>query len=161
MKKLFKLLIILMTFTVTSTAQNVKEAVQNTNQIVEGKKNLERDTKELAALKAKIAIFNTAYSGKDAPETNRLKADIVSDMVREVAQSGEKAQKARRELAQSGAEVRSDRRENRRNREDSKHGRFDGTDDDKDAARDRANTRDDRRDRRDDKRDLEMQPLAL
>jgi hypothetical protein len=142
---------------ITLQAQNAKEAIQNTKQIVEGKKMLERDIKELEKFKAKIALFNTAFDAKNSEETNTLKKNLVSDMIREVEQSGVKAKQARREIAQSSAEVRSDRRENRDNREDSKRGRFDRRDDKRDMARDRANTRDDMRDRRDDMRDFEMQ----
>lgn len=151
------LVLVLILTGITLQAQNAKEAIQNTKQIVEGKKMLERDIKELEKFKAKIVLFNTAFDAKNSEEANTLKKSIVSDMLREVEQSGVKAKQARREIAQSSAEVRSDRRENRDNREDSKRGRFDRRDDKRDAARDRANTRDDMRDRRDDVRDFEMQ----
>lgn len=147
----------LVLFSMSVYAQNAKEAIQNTQQIVEGKKMLERDVKELKQFKAKIGLFNAAFDAKNSEEANTLKKSIITDMIREVEQSGVKAKKARKEIAQSSAEVRSDRRENRRNREDSKHGRYDRRDDQRDMARDRANTRDDMRDRRDDIRDFELQ----
>ena len=137
--------------------QNAKEAIQNTKQKAEGKMMLERDVKELEAFKAKIAAFDTAFEARNLEKTNELKASIVKDMVREVGQSGEKAKKARMEIAQSSAEVRSERREIRRDREDSDRGRYDRNDDERDLARDKANARDDRRDRRDDIGDFQKQ----
>ena len=142
---------------VTLQAQNVKEAIQNTKQITEGKKNLERDIKELEAFKVKITALSTAFEAKNPEKSNELKASIVKDMIREVGQSGEKAKKARMEIAQSSSEVRSERREIRRDREDSDRGRYDRRDDERDLARDKANARDDRRDRRDDIRDFQEQ----
>lgn len=154
-----KLLIFAVSLSLTAVlpAQNVKEAVQNTKQLAQGKQMLERDVKELASMKTKLGMFNTAFDGQDATKVNGLKADILTDMAREVNQSGQKAQMARREISQSSAEIRSDRREIRNNREDSKRGRFDRKDDKRDMARDQANKRDDRRDRRDDVRDFEQQ----
>ncbi|WP_299525647.1 hypothetical protein [Winogradskyella sp.] len=157
MKTSLKLVLVLLGFGLTSNAQNAKEAVQNTKQIVEGKKMLERDIKELGVFKAQLELLNRSFETKNSDEVNQLKANIVADMVREVEQSGEKAKKARREIAQSSAEVRSDRREIRRNREDSERGRYDRDDDRRDMARDRVNKRDDKRDRRDDVRDFEQQ----
>ncbi|NAS11484.1 hypothetical protein [Poritiphilus flavus] len=137
--------------------QNVKEAIQNSKQIAEGKKNLERDIKELEAFKAKLAVLDTAFETRNSERSNEVKANIVKDMIREVGQSGEKAKKARKEIAQSSAEVRSERREIREDREDSDHGGYDRRDDERDLARDKANARDDRRDRRDDIRDFQGQ----
>jgi hypothetical protein len=134
MKKVISLGIAMMCMIGVAQGQNVKEAVQNTKQIAEGKKNLERDTRELQALKTKIGLFAVAFDNSDAMGTNKLKQDIVKDMLREVGQSGEKAKKARIEVAQSGAEVRSDRREIRGNKKDSNKGRFDRKDDKKDMA---------------------------
>ncbi len=151
-------IIILVFFSHSFTyAQNAKEAIQNTKQIITGKKMLERDIKELQAFKIKLQLFNDAFEIKDIEKVASLKSSILLDMIREVEQSGEKAKMARREIAQSSAELRSDRRENRRNKEDSKKSRYDRRDDQKDEARDRANTRDDRRDKRDDKRDFQQQ----
>ena len=127
------------------------------NKLPRGKKNLERDMKELEGFKSKTTSLSTAYEAGDMKKTNELKASIVKDMIREVAQSKEKAEKARREISQSSQEVRSERREIRRDKDDSDHGRYDRNDDERDLARDRANARDDRRDRRDDIRDFQGQ----
>ncbi len=144
-------------FCVSLQSQNVKEAIQNTKQIAEGKKNLERDVKELESFKVKIAALNSAFESRNPEKSNELKASIVQDMVREVGQSGEKAKKARLEIAQSSSEVRSERREIRSDKDDSDWSRYDRRDDERDLARDKANARDDRRDRRDDIRDFQQQ----
>jgi len=138
-------------------AQNAREAVQNTQQLAEGKKNLERDIKEFEAFKIKMAALNAALETRNREKSNELKSDMVKDMIREVGQSGEKAKKARKEIAQSSAEVRSERREIRKDRDDSDRPRYDRRDDERDLARDKANARDDRRDRRDDIRDFQQQ----
>ncbi|WP_299535704.1 hypothetical protein [Ulvibacterium sp.] len=137
--------------------QNAKEAIQNTKQVAEGKKSLQRDMQELEAFKVKTTALNTAFEERNTEKSNELKASIIQDMVREVGQSGEKAKKARMEIAQSSSEVRSERREIRRDREDSDRGRYDRRDDERDLARDKANARDDRRDRRDDIGDFQKQ----
>ena len=139
------------------TAQNAKEVIQNTQQIAEGKKNLERDTKELEAFKLKTVALAAAFESKNVVKSNELKASLYQDMLRELAQSKEKAAKARREISQSSQEVRSERREIRRDKEDSDRGRYDRRDDERDLARDRVNAADDRRDRRDDMRDFQAQ----
>lgn len=157
MKLTIKLVLIALVLSTSLQAQNAKEAIQNTKQIQEGKKNLERDIKELNAFNEKLKLFSTSFDNKDELSVNELKAEIVSDMVREVKQSEVKAKKARQEIAQSSAEIRSDRREIRQNKEDSKRGRYDRKDDKRDMARDQANKRDDKRDRRDDVRDFEQQ----
>ena len=157
MKLFTTILVLVVSFNTAINAQNIKEAVQNSKQIIEGKKNLERDSKELAAYKLKINAFNNAFKIRNLSKSNELKASILTDMIREVQQSGVKAKKARLEIAQSSAEIRSDRREIRRDKEDSKKGRFDSKDDKKDLNRDKANMRDDKRDRRDDIRDFEDQ----
>ena len=144
-------------FTSTLSAQNLKEGIQNTTQIIEGKKNLKRDSAELKSFQAKIHTFNNYFTNKNSHLANELKADIVSDMIREVAQSSIKADKARREIAQSSAEIRSDNRELKRDRKDKRRSHKDRLDDNRDLARDRADKRDDKRDRRDDVRDYENQ----
>ena len=157
MKHPIKFITLAICFSITANAQNIKEAVQNTKQIQEGKRNLERDIKELHNFTTKLDLFDSAFNNKEAGEVNKLKASLVIDMIREVKQSGEKAKKARLEVAQSSSEIRSDRREIRDNKEDSKRGRFDRRDDKRDNARDQANKRDDQRDRRDDIGDLKQQ----
>jgi len=146
-----------MMITTNTIAQNLKEGLQNTAQISEGKKNLKRDSAELIAFKSKIHKFNNHFGKKNSHLANKLKADIVSDMIREVSQSKDKSDQARREIAQSSAEIRTDNRELRRDRKDSRRSHKDRKDDKKDMARDRANKRDDKRDRRDDVRDFEAQ----
>ncbi len=157
MKRIVRIVVLVLFVVPPLQAQNAKEAMQNTKQIVEGKEALQRDMKELEAFKRKLTTFNSAFNGKNVKDVNTIKMQIVADMAREVQQSNIKAKNARRELSQSSAEVRSDRREIRRNKNDSDRGRYDRKDDDRDMARDRANSRDDRRDRRDDVRDLEQQ----
>ncbi len=156
MKHKISILVILFLST-NLIAQNAKEAIQNTKQITEGKKNLERDINELKSFKTKLLAFDRSLESKNEFQINDLKRSLLIDMKKEVEQSKVNAVKARREIAQSSSEVRSDRRENNRNRNDSKRGRFDKQDDKKDARRDRANTRDDKRDRRDDIRDFQNQ----
>ena len=157
MKLAFKLFAVTVLISSISFGQNVKEGIQNTKQIIEGKKMLERDMKELQMIQAKVTKLKSVYEEEEEIGANELMRDLISDFKREVLQSGEKAKMARKEIAQSSAEIRSDRREIRGNRDDSKNGRFDRRDDKRDMARDKANMRDDRRDRRDDKRDFEMQ----
>ncbi|MFT4565394.1 MAG: hypothetical protein ACI9FN_000347 [Saprospiraceae bacterium] len=153
----FAILILLTLLNYESFAQNTKERIQNNNQISEGKKNFDRDTKEIAEVKVKVNLFNNQFEMKNLAEVKILKLKIIEDFRREVEQSEVKAVKARREIAQSSAEVRSDRRELQRDRNDSQRGRFDKEDDKKDMRRDKRNKRDDKRDRRDDKRDFEAQ----
>lgn len=157
MKLGIKVFAIATLFSLLSHGQNVKEGIQNSKQIIEGKKSLERDSKELNLIQAKVLKLRSAFNDLDNVKVNELKTSILLDFEREVAQSEVKAKKARREISQSSAEIRSDRREIRGNREDSENGRFDRRDDKRDMARDKANKRDDRRDRRDDIRDFEMQ----
>ncbi|WP_109097431.1 hypothetical protein [Aquimarina sp. AU58] len=157
MKTINNLIIVLLLVSGSVNAQNVKEAIQNTKQIAEGKRNLERDIKELGALQLKIIAFKKAFDTHDPSKTNMLKQDIITDMIREVKQSEAKAKQARIEIAQSSAEIRSDRREIRKDRDDSNRGRYDRRDDQRDMARDQANKRDDKRDRRDDIRDFKAQ----
>lgn len=156
MKKTIKLFVIALMVGSLTYAQNTREAINNTKQIIEGKKLLERDEAELKGFRAKLGMLKTAVNKDNQAEVRKLKEDLVTDMMREVEQSGVKAKKARLEIAQSSAEVRSDRREIRDNREDSKRGRYDSRDDQRDMARDQANKRDDKRDRRDDIRDLQQ-----
>ncbi|MEC3906787.1 hypothetical protein VOI54_07135 [Tamlana sp. 2201CG12-4] len=157
MKRSIKLMLTAIAFSIAVSAQNVKEGVQNTKQILEGKQDLERDIGELQALMTSLDLFKSAYESKDLNKVNTLKKSIENDMVREVRQSGEKAKKARMEIAQSSSEIRSDRREIRNNRDDSKREIYDRHDDKRDMARDQANKSDDKRDRRDDIADFEQQ----
>jgi hypothetical protein len=132
-------------------------AIQNTKQIIEGKKNLERDIKELKEFDLKLRNLKKAVSKKDQTEVDRISSELINDMTREVTQSEVKAKKAKREISQSSAEVRSDRRENEDNKKDSRRSGYDRRDDQRDKARDKANTRDDMRDRRDDIADFKRQ----
>ncbi|MBO6607940.1 hypothetical protein [Psychroserpens sp.] len=157
MKISIKLFIMTLGLSFIGQAQNVKEGIQNTRQIRESKKNLERDIKELEAFNIELRNMKKAVSKKDQVEVDRITSELIKAMEREVGQSEIKAKKARREISQSSAEVRSDRRENEDNREDSRRTRYDRRDDQRDAARDRANTRDDMRDRRDDIADFKRQ----
>ena len=156
MKKTMRLFVIALMIGSFVNAQNAREAINNTKQIIEGQKMLERDEAELKTFRAKLGQLKSAVNSDDQAEIRRLKADLVTDMAREVEQSGVKAKKARIEIAQSSAEIRTDNREIRRDRNDSNNGRFDRRDDEKDLARDKANRRDDRRDRRDDIRDMQQ-----
>ncbi|WP_160114668.1 hypothetical protein [Aquimarina sp. AU474] len=157
MKIIKRLLVLALLISCSANAQNAKEAIQNTKQITEGRRNLERDTKELQEIKLKITLFKKAFDEQNSVKTNALKQDIITDMYREVGQSQVKGKQARIEIAQSSAEIRSDRREVRRNRDDTNNSRYDRHDDKRDMARDQVNKRDDQRDRRDDIRDFEAQ----
>lgn len=157
MRKIITLLTLAFFCISVTNGQNAREAAQNSKQIQEGKKNLERDIQELAAFKEKHEQFKTAYGEKDAASTNKVMGRIISDMKREVKQSTIKAKKAKKEIAQSSAEIRTERREIQRDKKDASRGRFDRRDDKRDLARDRANLKDDQRDRRDDVRDFKEQ----
>lgn len=157
MKQSMKLLLLIMSFGVIANAQNAKEGIQNTKQILEGKKMLERDMKELQAMNVKYDLFKAAFDAKDSGKANEIKLSLMNDMIREAKQSEEKAKMARKEVAQSSSEIRSDRREIQQNKDDSKRGRYDHHDDKQDMARDQANKRDDKRDRRDDINDFNLQ----
>jgi hypothetical protein len=154
-----KLIIAILSFaflTPVSTAQNVREAIQNMNQIATGKAQLERDIRELGQFGDKIELLKLMYDHKDQTRANTIKETLLLDMMREVRQSEAKADQARREIAQSSAEVRTDNRELRRDRRDSNEWRDkDDRDDRKDTKRDRRNRRDDKRDLRDDIRDYQ------
>ena len=156
MKRIIPLIVLFMTVSVLQS-QNAKEAIQNTKQVMEGKKNLERDSKELAAFTAKVESFYKVFDARNTEKSNELKLSIIQDMVREVQQTGVKAKKARREITQSTTEIISDRKEIEDNKKDSRRTRYDRRDDKRDQARDKANLRDDKRDRRDDIKDLKMQ----
>lgn len=150
--------VMLLMFGYQSFAQNAKELIQNTVQIAEGVKNLNRDTKELAELKEKVIRFNKEFEARNLSGVKRMKVKILEDLRREVQQSEVKAVKARREIAQSSAEIRSDRRELHRDRNDSyQRGRYDARDDRTDLRRDQVDKIDDKRDRRDDRRDFQAQ----
>ena len=77
MKLSIRLTVITFCFAMIGHAQNAKEAVQNTKQIREGKKNLERDTKELEALMVKLNTFNGSFDKRNAEKLNSLKANII------------------------------------------------------------------------------------
>jgi len=125
----------------TAMAQNLKEAVQNQNQIKVAKELLARDIAELDVFKAESLNFKTNPSNKSL---------LLNSMEREIGQTEAKIARAKVEVVQSTKEVGTDRREKRSNRRT-----FKGSSDDrKDMTRDRVNTRDDRRDKRDDQKDL-------
>lgn len=155
--KYIYLLIFCILITTAISAQNLKEGIQNTTQIRESKKNLKRDSAELIAFQSKIDTFNSHFVNKNSRLANQLKKEIVTDMVREVAQSSIKVDKARKEIGQSAAEIRTDNRELRRDRKDLRKSHKDKKDDKKDIRRDRANKRDDKRDLKDDKKDYTAQ----
>jgi hypothetical protein len=153
--KLFVVIVVFLSPFVS--AQNVREAAQNTAQIQEGRQMLARDVRELEEFDDKIELLTLMFDSKNQDRANVIKETLLLDMMKEVRQSGVKAKQARIEIAQSSAEVRSDNREVRRDRNDSADGGRDRRDDKKDLARDKMNQRDDRRDRRDDIRDFEAQ----
>jgi len=157
MKNIITLFVLVLFVTTTLNAQNAKEAIQNTNQITEGKKNLERDTQELKDFNVELHKLKEAVSKKNQLAVNNISQKLIRAMEREVGQSGNKSKKAQQEISQSSAEVRSDRREIDDNKKDSNRGRYDRNDDKNDMARDQANSRDDRRDRVDDMSDFNKQ----
>ena len=157
MKQSIKLTLLAIGFGLVINAQNAKEGIQNTKQILEGKKMLERDVKELQAMNVKFQLFNKAFESKDSGQANEIKVSLMADMVREAKQSEEKAKMARQEITQSSSEIRTDRREIQEDRDDSNRGRYDYHDDKQDMSRDHTNKRDDKRDRRDDINDFNLQ----
>tara|TARA_R110002051_G_scaffold275909_1_gene336852 strand:- start:7600 stop:8241 length:642 start_codon:yes stop_codon:yes gene_type:complete len=125
----------------TIMAQNIKEAVQDHNQIKIDKELLSRDIAELETFKSQTSNYKINPANKP---------QLINNMEREIEQTKAKLARANVEVVQSTREVGTDRREKRKNRR-----KYEGsTDDLKDMTRDRVNTRDDKRDKRDDERDL-------
>lgn len=133
--------------------QNVKEAVQNQNQIRKGTSELQRDKGELIEFKYKITRLEAAFEDKDPETASIIKKDLVYAMKREIEQNANKVRVARAEVRQSQQEVNSNRRELRSDRQDLRSADGDRRDDVRDYVRDRADQADDKRDLRDDVRD--------
>lgn len=136
------------------TGRNAVERTSDRVQISQGKEMLERDQKELEAYRKKLADLENAYANNDVENLNALSSQLAGDMTRELGQSAEKAEQAKRELKAGRSEVRSDRRELAGSRDDANTGFY--TDDDRnDLARDRANKFDDNMDSVRDAKDLQ------
>lgn len=130
---------------------NVEKAADH-QQIAVDKHQLERDSKELAAFEGKLKLAEKAWKARNVNTLNKLRAELVDDMQREIEQSERKLNQAQKEVKESNSEIRSDNREIRRDKKDASRGR-DRADDRRDLARDRHDRRDDIRDRRDDVND--------
>ncbi|MEJ1221890.1 hypothetical protein [Sediminicola sp. 1XM1-17] len=132
------------------TAQNVKEALQDHQQIHVDKSTLARDEAEIEAFEMHGNSLKLAISSRDIPNAKKHHAVLLNSMSREINQTEVKISRAKREVVQSSQEIATDRRENRRNRR-----QYVGSKDDhRDIARDRRDMRDDKRDKKDDVLDL-------
>lgn len=135
-----------------ATAQNIRERVQDHQQILTGQAALDRDQNELQQMKADLNALQVAIQSGNTADRQRLQQQIHSSMVREVHQGEAKVAAYQREVGQSKAEVRTENREIRHNRRDSRRG-LDRADDRRDMAADRVDRRDDQRDLQDDQQD--------
>ncbi len=128
------------------TAQNVREFIQNEQQLFSNSAMLQRDTEELASFRTLAQEFQLTLDQGRYKKAEKLAKKLSASMNREIEQTRQKLAFARREVGQSRTEQGTNIRENRRNRSG-----FSGRADDvRDMARDRRDTRDDRRDTRDD-----------
>ena len=69
------------------SAQNARERIRNNVQVSQSKNDLERDIKELAAYKMKVAAYEAAVDSSDTELALQLKAGIISDLDRELDQA--------------------------------------------------------------------------
>jgi hypothetical protein len=153
MKKLFALA--LMALCIGAQAQVKKDQAekhQDKVQIVKGQEMLDRDMAELDMFRKNLKSFVDVYNAINVKEMERLRAEILTDMDREIAQAEQKLVADRREVASSRREVKSDQREIKEHQEDGEHKR---------AAGDRKDRRDDSRDLADDKSDMTKQHERL
>ncbi|SNR14523.1 hypothetical protein [Tenacibaculum jejuense] len=140
------------------SAQNLgdkKERFDNKYAVVTGKQQLKKDIHQLEVFKKKIIAFEEAFIGHETKRVNLLKADILSDMKREIKQSERKINQNRVELKQSKIELRNSKRELKRTKRNAL--RRNTVQNRKELRDEKRDTKDDRRDLRDDKRDLETQ----
>ncbi|CAM1344862.1 hypothetical protein [Tenacibaculum amylolyticum] len=148
MKTLKTMLALLLAVSITSVSAqigtNTREAVDNTKAMIANKQQLKKDVAQLHSFKKKIAAFEDAFISNDRKQIKRLKADILSDMKREIAQSERKIKQDQIELRQSKRELNNSRREARNSRRDVAW---------KNTRKNRRDLRDDKRDKRDDLRD--------
>lgn len=118
--------------------RNTKEALDNRKAIKTGTSQLEKDYLQLKSFKFKVNAFENAFINHNRKKVKVLKADILSDMKREIAQSERKIKQDQQEIKQSKRELVASKREVQYSRRN-------------------ASTRalvDDIRDKNDDKRDL-------
>ena len=149
-------LLLMSQLTLAQVRRNVGEASQNQQAMATNQAQLDRDTRELAAFKAKLSQLEVVFASLEMPRVALLKADLLTDMQREIEQSERKIAQDQRELAQSRSEVNSSARETNRSRYDRATPDND-LKDGRDVRDDRRDKRDDQRDARDDRSDLERQ----
>lgn len=142
---LFLTVLLLSQVSLAQVRRNMAEASQNQQAMTANQAQLDRDLAEWEAFKTKLTRFEAAFANQEMPQVAALKADLVSDMQREIEQSEAKIAQDKREVAQSRNEAGSSARETNRSR-------YDRATPDKDVG-DGRDVRDDRRDKRDDQRD--------
>ena len=76
MKKTIKLFVIALMVGSLTYAQNTREAINNTKQIIEGKKLLERDEAELKGFRAKLGMLKTAVNKDNQAESHDIVGSI-------------------------------------------------------------------------------------
>jgi len=136
--------------------RNTAEASQNQQAMAANQAQLDRDLAEWEAFKAKLTRLEAAFANQEMPQVAALKADLVSDMQREIEQSEAKIAQDKREVAQSRNEAGSSARETNRSRVDRATPDRD-VGDGRDVRDDRRDKRNDQRDAVDDRSDLEAQ----
>ena len=159
MKPIIFFLLTMLLISYGATAQrsrNALEARQNQQAKAINEALLERDLKELAVYKVKLAEFETAYANRNVAKAAALKTELINDMQREIEQSEKKIAQDKQELVQSKSEVAASRRETMRSRIDLKTVDND-VKDVRDLGDDHRDRRDDQRDAMDDRSDLEQQ----
>lgn len=156
MKNTFILLgfLIGLSFNINAQAvRNANEAKNNQRQIKVSQEELDRDIRELAHFKAKLADLENAWGKKQIKKVNKIKASLLKEMEREISQSRIKLKDDAREIAESKSELNSESRELRQDRRKFSSQRT--------AANDRSDRRDDARDLSDDKQDYRTQAAVL
>ncbi|WP_442267556.1 hypothetical protein ACSIGC_07760 [Tenacibaculum sp. ZS6-P6] len=131
-----------------TNAQNFKdkkEKLDNKYAIATGKKQLQKDIRQLEAFEKKIIAFEDAFINHNTKLVKTLKIDILSDMKREIKQSERKIEQDRIELKQSKTELRNSKREFNRSKRDVLR---------RNSVKNRREFRDEKRDKNDDRRDL-------
>lgn len=152
---LITVFIVSVSFVNAQALQNTREAIDNRKAMATNKHQLKKDVAQLHTFKKKIIAFEEAFINHNRKQIKVLKATILSDMKREIAQSERKIKQDQLELKQSKRELRNSKREARNSRRDvARRNTHKNRRELRDDIRDK---RDDRRDKNDDIRDLKAQ----
>jgi hypothetical protein len=129
----------------TQTARNTREAATDNRQIVAGRAQLQRDSRELSEFEGLVRSLEDARQDRMAKRYRDANALIRVAMKREIEQARKKASQSKGEVRQSRREASGERMEANANGN----------------ARDFAQAIDDRRDLRDDRRDWRARAEVL